>query len=40
MIELSSMRKTIARRLAEAKQTVPHFYLTVDCNLDARFEAA
>jgi pyruvate dehydrogenase E2 component (dihydrolipoamide acetyltransferase) len=35
VIELSGMRKTIARRLAEAKQTVPHFYLTVDCNLDA-----
>ena len=33
--KLSSMRKTIARRLAESKQTVPHFYLTVDCNLDA-----
>ena len=29
------MRKTIARRLTESKQTVPHFYLTVDCNLDA-----
>ncbi len=29
------MRKTIARRLAEAKQTIPHFYLTVDCELDA-----
>lgn len=38
VIELSSMRKTIARRLAEAKQTVPHFYLTVDCNLDALLE--
>ena len=35
VIELSSMRRTIARRLAESKQTVPHFYLTVDCNLDA-----
>ena len=34
-IKLSNMRKTIARRLAESKQTVPHFYLTVDCNLDA-----
>jgi pyruvate dehydrogenase E2 component (dihydrolipoamide acetyltransferase) len=34
-IKLSSMRKTIARRLAESKQTVPHFYLTIDCNLDA-----
>lgn len=27
---LSPMRKTIARRLTEAKQTVPHFYLTID----------
>ncbi len=32
---LSQMRKTIARRLSESKQTVPHFYLTVDCELDA-----
>jgi len=31
----SKMRKTIARRLTEAKQTVPHFYLTVDCRIDA-----
>jgi len=30
-----NMRKTIARRLADAKQTIPHFYLTVDCELDA-----
>ena len=30
-----NMRKTIARRLQEAKQTIPHFYLTVDCELDA-----
>jgi pyruvate dehydrogenase E2 component (dihydrolipoamide acetyltransferase) len=29
------MRKTIARRLMESKLTVPHFYLTVDTNLDA-----
>ncbi|KAB2691663.1 pyruvate dehydrogenase complex dihydrolipoamide acetyltransferase [Brucella pseudogrignonensis] len=28
------MRKTIARRLVESKQTVPHFYLTIDCELD------
>jgi pyruvate dehydrogenase E2 component (dihydrolipoamide acetyltransferase) len=28
------MRKTIARRLVEAKQTIPHFYLTVDCDID------
>jgi len=30
----SNMRKTIARRLSESKQTVPHFYLTVDCVID------
>ena len=30
-----TMRKVIARRLLEAKQTIPHFYLTVDCELDA-----
>jgi pyruvate dehydrogenase E2 component (dihydrolipoamide acetyltransferase) len=29
-----NMRKIIARRLVEAKQTIPHFYLTVDCSLD------
>ncbi|PWL17840.1 pyruvate dehydrogenase complex dihydrolipoamide acetyltransferase [Falsochrobactrum shanghaiense] len=29
------MRKTIARRLVESKQSVPHFYLTIDCELDA-----
>ena len=31
---LSNMRKTIAKRLTESKTTVPHFYLTVDCELD------
>ncbi|MBN9254594.1 pyruvate dehydrogenase complex dihydrolipoamide acetyltransferase [Mesorhizobium sp.] len=30
-----NMRKTIARRLVEAKSTIPHFYLTIDCELDA-----
>ncbi|MFK7991939.1 MAG: pyruvate dehydrogenase complex dihydrolipoamide acetyltransferase [Sandaracinaceae bacterium] len=30
--KLSSMRRTIARRLTESKQTVPHFYLTIDCD--------
>ncbi|MER8834961.1 pyruvate dehydrogenase complex dihydrolipoamide acetyltransferase [Mesorhizobium sp. M0045] len=30
-----NMRKTIARRLVEAKTTIPHFYLTLDCELDA-----
>jgi len=34
-VKLSNMRKTIARRLTESKQTVPHFYLTVDVRLDA-----
>ena len=34
-IKLTTMRKTIARRLSESKQTVPHFYLTSRCNLDA-----
>ncbi|UCI20777.1 pyruvate dehydrogenase complex dihydrolipoamide acetyltransferase [Mesorhizobium sp. B2-1-8] len=29
------LRKTIARRLVEAKTTIPHFYLTLDCELDA-----
>ncbi len=31
----SSMRKVIARRLSESKQTIPHFYLTVDCEIDS-----
>jgi len=31
----SSMRKIIARRLMEAKQTIPHFYLSIDIELDA-----
>jgi pyruvate dehydrogenase E2 component (dihydrolipoamide acetyltransferase) len=34
-IPLGNMRKVIARRLTEAKQTIPHFYLTIDCELDA-----
>ncbi len=34
-VENSTMRKVIASRLSESKQTVPHFYLTVDCRLDA-----
>jgi pyruvate dehydrogenase E2 component (dihydrolipoamide acetyltransferase) len=33
--KLSNMRKTIARRLTESKQQVPHIYLTVDIQLDA-----
>jgi pyruvate dehydrogenase E2 component (dihydrolipoamide acetyltransferase) len=34
-LKLSNIRKTIARRLTEAKQQVPHIYLTVDIQLDA-----
>ncbi|WP_066528439.1 2-oxo acid dehydrogenase subunit E2 [Erythrobacter sp. CCH5-A1] len=32
--KLSGVRKVIARRLTESKQTVPHFYLTIDIRLD------
>lgn len=32
------MRKTIARRLTQSKSTIPHFYLTIDCDLDALLE--
>jgi pyruvate dehydrogenase E2 component (dihydrolipoamide acetyltransferase) len=31
---LTAMRRVIARRLTESKQTVPHIYLTVDCTID------
>ena len=34
-VKLSNMRKTIARRLTESKQQIPHIYLTVDIRLDA-----
>ena len=36
---MSSLRKTAARRLSEAKSTIPHFYLRVDVNLDALLKA-
>jgi pyruvate dehydrogenase E2 component (dihydrolipoamide acetyltransferase) len=35
VVPLSMMRKTIARRLTESKQTVPHFYLTGEAGVDA-----
>jgi pyruvate dehydrogenase E2 component (dihydrolipoamide acetyltransferase) len=35
----SAVRKVIAKRLTESKQTVPHFYLSVDCELDALLAA-
>ena len=33
-VPLDGMRKTIARRLTQSMQEIPHFYLTVDCELD------
>jgi pyruvate dehydrogenase E2 component (dihydrolipoamide acetyltransferase) len=35
LIPHDGMRKTIARRLQESKQTIPHFYVSVDCVLDS-----
>ncbi len=34
-LPLTRMRLVVARRMAEAKATVPHFYLTIDCEIDA-----
>lgn len=34
LVPHDSMRKIIAKRLVEAKQTIPHFYLTMDCRID------
>lgn len=36
---LSQMRKVIAKRLAESKFTAPHFYLTMDIDMDAAIES-
>ena len=38
-ISISQMRKTIARRLSESKFTAPHFYLTMDIDMDKAVEA-
>jgi len=38
-IKLDGMRKTVAKRMTEAKSTVPHFYLTIDCEIDALLAA-
>lgn len=38
-IKLTNMRKVIARRLQESKQTVPHFYLTIECEIDDLLKA-
>lgn len=37
--EVSQMRKTIARRLSESKFTAPHFYLTIDVDMDNAISA-
>jgi len=34
-VPLTLMRKAIARRMSESKREAPHFYLTVDCEMDA-----
>ena len=34
-----SMRKAIAKRLTSAKALIPHYYLTIDCNLTALMAA-
>jgi len=34
-MEASNVRKVIAKRLQQSKQTVPHYYLTVECNMDS-----
>ncbi len=38
-VTVSQMRKTIARRLAESKFSAPHFYLTMEINMDKAIEA-
>jgi pyruvate dehydrogenase E2 component (dihydrolipoamide acetyltransferase) len=39
LVPHDNMRKTIATRLTQAKMTIPHFYLTIDCELDTLMEA-
>lgn len=38
-VELSQMRKVIAKRLADSKFAAPHFYLTMEINMDKAIEA-
>lgn len=38
-VEVTQMRKTIARRLSESKFTSPHFYLTIDLDMDRAIDA-
>lgn len=39
LVPHDNMRRTIAARLTQAKSTIPHFYLTMDCELDTLLEA-
>jgi len=39
LVPNDGMRKVVAARLTEAKQTIPHFYLTLDCKIDALLSA-
>jgi len=39
IIQPSNMRKVIAKRLVDSKQTIPHFYVTVECGIDALLKA-
>ncbi|MGB2294799.1 MAG: pyruvate dehydrogenase complex dihydrolipoamide acetyltransferase [Candidatus Puniceispirillum sp.] len=39
LVPNNQMRKIIASRLQESKQTAPHFYLTIDCNIDTLLES-
>ena len=39
LVPNDGMRKVVAARLTESKQTVPHFYLSLDCKIDALLSA-
>lgn len=38
-VKVDGMRKTVARRLTESKRDVPHYYLTMDCEIDTLLAA-
>ena len=35
VLPIDTMRRTVARRMSESMRTIPHYYLTVDCRIDA-----
>jgi len=39
VVQHDGMRRTIAQRLTQSTQTIPHFYLTIDCNIGKLLEA-